>query len=213
VRYKNKVSLGDRELNHLTRVHIRRERERGAREWLAMMTGLADRVAAADGAAVPDDLRRMRRGRKLAEDAFNEAAAYFLEPLRPELAARGYELLWNLMAGSFLIGASATMSKSAKQKVERDINATFKDAGAKGGRKGARTNSALAEARWRGEARLLVKEIWDEGPAPPSQDTCTEQVLLRWKGKQDDMPDHRQVKRLIAAMQKSGEISRKKVRT
>jgi hypothetical protein len=78
VRYKNKVSLGDRGLNHMTRVRIREERERGAREWLAMMTGLADRVVAASGAAIPDDLRRMKLGRKLAEDTFNETAAYFL---------------------------------------------------------------------------------------------------------------------------------------
>jgi hypothetical protein len=203
VRYKNTVSLGDRGLEHMTRVHIRKERERGAREWLAMMTGLADRVAAANGAAVPDDLRRMKLGRKLAEDTFNEAVAYFLEPLhdkRPELAARGYELLWNLMAGSFLIGASATMSESAKQKVDRDMKAVSAAFGALSGR--GRKNKDDAATRWGNQGLCVALAYMAKHPSARRAD------VIRKIGKCDAIgcPGSKQIGKTVDAWRRDGKI-------
>jgi hypothetical protein len=86
----------------------------------------------------------------------------------------------------------------------------FKQAGGRGGINAARTNLAKAEARWRGEARKLVKEIWQNGAL--AQDDGADQVQARWKGDPHDLPEHRQIKNLIAEMQRSGEISRKNVR-
>jgi hypothetical protein len=56
-----------------------------------------------------------------------------------------------------------------------------------------------------------VKEIWQNGPL--SQDDGANQVQARWKSDPHDLPEHRQIKRLIAEMQRGGEISRKNVRT
>lgn len=78
-----------------------------------------------------------------------------------------------------------------------------------GGETTAWIHKASAEARWRGNARLAAKRIWqEEGPA--SQDDLAGKILLTGI---DGLPEHRQVKRLIAAMQRDGELPRKKLRT
>jgi hypothetical protein len=208
VRYKNEVSLGDRAMEHMTRVHMREDRERGARAWLATMTELANRVAAAHDAIVPDDLRRTMRGRKLAEDAFAEAAAYFLEPLhdkRPELAARGYELFWSLMAGSFLIGAAATMSPSAQRKVERTLKALSIARGSDGGKKGAITKKAKAEARpWRKAARRILEGIIAKGGRKWSKLALVSEIKSRWTDDMGVLPGDRTISRLIDEMRREG---------
>jgi hypothetical protein len=210
VRYKNKVSLGDPVLEHRTRVGLREERERGARASLAIMTKLADRVAAAPGAVVPDDLWRLMRWRKLAEDTFNETAAYFLEPLhdkKPELAAHGYELLSNLMAGSFMIGATATVSESAKQKFERDAKVVSAAFGSDGGNIGKITKKANAAERWR-EMREMAKKIVDERSRTWSRLALISEIKERLFDSPDALPrSDKTIDRMIVEMLRKGEIS------
>jgi hypothetical protein len=179
------------------------EHERGARAWLASMAELADRVAES-GKALPDDLRRMKWGRKRAEAAFNEIAASFLEPLReerPDVADRGYLLLWDLMAGSHLIAASSTISDSARRKAM----AIFTDKGAVGGKLGAGTNQAKAKARWR-EIEQIAERIAVGKKRKLSKRAYAKKVLSRWPdGKKK--PSETTVKRRLEVIQKDGKIS------
>jgi hypothetical protein len=171
-----------------------------ARSWLGFMDEFAAKCLAAKEVGVldADDEKWLEIGQKKARDAFDQLAKFYIAPLQsPARAAGGYMMLLDLMVGAFAIGSRGNISASARKLVTREAKAPLSIGGAKGGRKGAATKKAKADARWRKQAEQIVKEIWVEGGRKRSKLALVSEIKGRWAGDANTLPSDKTIERMI----------------
>lgn len=135
--------------------------------------------------------------------------AWTIEPMRehyPEQLRTAYQMLFVLMRTAMQLGASHLFADAA-----RDFYKTehARWSGAKGGVKTGEKRRKQREEGWEPIARETIRELRKAHP-DWSQDQIAVKVVGEWKLEDSQAPGHRSLTNLIGAMEKSGDLPKKR---